>query len=136
MSSVSTRYDSYPLLLSVFKYNLLLDSQFNGPFKKAELLLLPQYTVSDFPSAGKWIRTRNHILSIDNNDPDMTVPLYCIIVSTISSNKTYLRKHSNFSTKYSDNAQKAKIQFTLTCPADPDFGPDFDKAFASFQVQQ
>ena len=41
--------------------------------------------------------------------------------------------HGNFSTKFSDAAQKAKLQFSLTRPNDPDFGNDYDKAVVAFQ---
>lgn len=112
-------------------------STFNGPVKRAELLLLPQYTASDvFLSTGKWTGTKNHILSVDSSDVDATVPLYCIVVGTISSNKVFLGKHGNFSTKFTEDAQKAKLQFTVTRPDDVDFGPDFDKAVIAFQEQQ
>jgi hypothetical protein len=57
-------------------------------------------------------------------------------VGTISSSRTYLGKHGNFSTNFSTDAQKAKLQFTLTRPDDPDFGPDFDKAVVAFQERQ
>ena len=88
---------------------------FNGPFKRAELVLLPQYAASDnFLAAGKWTESKHHILSADCKDVDATVPLYCIVVGTISSSKTYLGKHGNFSTRFTDDAQKAKLQFTLT----------------------
>jgi hypothetical protein len=111
---------------------------FSGPFKKAELLLLPQYAASDaFPTSGKWTGSRNHILSVATDETtDAPEPLYCIIVGTISDNKTYLAKHGSFSPKFSDDAQNAKIQFTLTRPNDPDFGLDFDKAILAFQEYQ
>jgi len=119
---------------------MLYDSQptFNGPFKKAELLLLPQYAVSDaFLDIGKWTGTRNHILSVAGDDTlDAAEPLYCIVVGTISDNKAYLGKHGSFSPKFTEDAQKAKIQFTLTRPNDLDFGPDFDKAVVAFQERQ
>jgi hypothetical protein len=139
MSSSSARCASTRHCSLFLQRNLRFNSHstFSGPFKRAELLRLPQYAASDnFPSAGKWIGTKNHVLSVDNDKSDSTVPLYCIVVGTISSNKTFLGKHGNFSPKFTDDAQKAKIQFTLTRPADPDFGPDFDKAFSSFQRQQ
>ena len=86
---------------------------FNGPFKRAELVLLPQYAMSNnFLAAGKWTGTKHHILSAYCEDMDATVLLYCIIVGTISSSKLYLGKHGNFSTKFTDNALKAKLQFT------------------------
>jgi hypothetical protein len=140
MSSASARYVlCLSELLSVLRCNFLVVSPltFNGPFKRAELLLLPQYAASDnFPSAGKWVGTKSHVLSVDDKDPNTTVPLYCIVVGTISSSKTYLGKHGNFAPRFTDDAQKAKLQFTISRPADPDFGPDFDKAFASFRNQQ
>jgi len=54
----------------------------------------------------------------------------------ISSSKTYLGTHGNFSARFADDALKAKLQFTLTRPDDPDFGPDFDKAVLAFQERQ
>jgi hypothetical protein len=100
--------------------------------------LLPQYAASEsFPTSGKWSGSRNHILSLASDNPsDPMEPLYCIIVGTIGDNKTYLAKHGSFSSKFSDDAQKAKIQFTLLRPNDPDFGPDFDKAVIAFQDYQ
>ena len=119
-------------------FTSISQTSFSGPFKKAELHLLPQYAASDsFPTLGKWTGTRNHVLSVANEDPSAPLePLYCIIVGTISDNKTYLAKHGSFSSKFSEDAQKAKIQFTLTRPNDPDFGSDFDKAIIAFQDYQ
>lgn len=117
---------------------LLSQSIFNGPFKRAELLLLPQYAASDsFLAAGKWTGTKTHILSVNGGDSEKsTVPLYCIVVGTISADKSYLGKHGNFSQKFNDNALKAKLQFTVTRPNDIDFGPDFDKAVVAFEDHQ
>ena len=120
--------------------NNLLYSQlaFNGPFSRAALLLLPQYAASDvFLAAGNWIGTKNHTLSLAGGENEQTAePLYCIVVGTISAEKAYLGKHSNFSPKFTDDAQKAKIQFTVTRPNDSDFGPDFDKAIVTFEKHQ
>ena len=63
-------------------------------------------------------------------------PLYCIVVGIVSAEKAYLRKHGNFSLKYNNNALKAKIQFTITHPNDPEFSPDFDKAVTAFEEYQ
>jgi len=134
--STATRYVRW----SVTAAHLMMrhsNLTFNGPFKRAELVLLPQYAASDnFLAAGKWTGSKHHILSADCEDVDATVPLYCIVVGTISSSKTYLGKHGNFSTRFTDDAQKAKLQFTLTHPNDPDFGPNFNKAVAAFQEHQ
>lgn len=120
--------------------NKLLYSQpiLNGPFKRAELLLLPQYAASDdFLAAGKWVGFKNHILSLNGDEGgDTTQPLYCIVVGIISAEKAHLGKHGNFSPKYNENAQKAKIQFTIVRPSDPVFGPDFDKAVIAFEEHQ
>jgi hypothetical protein len=89
-----------------------------------------------FVAAGKWAGTKTHILTVDDGDINATVPLYCIVVGTVSNNKAFLGKHGNFSTKFTEDAQKAKLQFTLAHPDDADFGPDFDKAVVAFQEQQ
>lgn len=118
----------------------MINSQsiFSGPFKRAELLLLPQYAASDdFLTAGKWEGLKSHVLSLNNGEGgDTTQPLYCIVVGTVIAEKAYLGKHGNFSLKYNDSAQKAKLQFTITRPNDPDFGPDFDKAVTAFEECQ
>jgi hypothetical protein len=108
---------------------------FGGPFKRAELLRLPQYAASDaFPAAGKWTGSKDHLLSVKSGkDGETTEALYCIVVGTISADRAYLAKHGNFSTKFSDGAQKAKLQFSVTRPNDPDFGNDYDKAVVAFQ---
>lgn len=138
MSSSTSRYVAITVATAPLTY--IYDSQptFNGPFKRAELLLLPQYAASDvFLHAGNWTGSRNHVLSVaSDNLLDATEPLYCIVVGTISDNKAYLGKHGSFSPKFTEDAQKAKIQFTLTRPNDPDFGPDFDKAVVAFQEHQ
>jgi len=100
--------------------------------------LLPQYAASDaFLNTGNWTGSRNHVLSVAGDDLlDAAKPLYCIVIGTISDNKVYLGKHSSFSLKFAKDTQKVKIQFTLTRPNDPDFGPDFDKAVVAFQERQ
>ena len=111
------------------------NSTFNGPFKRAELLLLPQYAVSnDFSYTGKWTETKNHILSFNSGEGvQCSEPLYCIVVGTVSADKTYLGKHGNFSSKFNNDARKAKIQFTIN---HPDFGADYNKAIVAFQELQ
>jgi hypothetical protein len=80
---------------------------------------------------------KNHILSLNSDEGGSTTqPLYCIVVGTISAEKAHLRKHGNFSTKYNESAQKAKLGFTLVRPSDPVFGPDFDKAFIALDEHQ
>lgn len=120
--------------------NKLFNSQpiFSGPFKRAELLLLPQYAASDdFAAAGKWEGLKSHVLSLNSCEAgDTTQPLYCIVVGMVSAEKAFLGKHGNFSSKYNDSALKAKIQFTITQPNDADFGPDFDKAITAFEEYQ
>jgi len=37
---------------------------------------------------------------------------------------------------YNEDTSKAKIQFTVIHPSDPDFGPDFDKAVIAFEEYQ
>ena len=118
----------------------LLNSQpiFNGPFKRAELVLLPQYAASDdFLAAGKWAGEKNYVLSLNTDeDGNTTEPLLCIVVGVISAEKAYLGKHGNFNTTFNEDASKAKIQFTVMRPSDPDFGPDFDKAVIAFEEYQ
>ena len=111
---------------------------FNGPLKQEELLSLPQYAASEvFPECGRWTGNRNHVLSVAaKNTSETSEPLYCIVVGTVSDNKVFLAKHGSFSPRFSEDAQKAKIQFTLTRPNDPIFGPDFDKAVLAFQDYQ
>ena len=123
-----------PLSLTSFYSQLSID----GPVKRAELLTLPQYAASDvFLETGKWTGSKNHILSVKNDNPsEPTEPLYCIVVGTISNNKCFLEKHGSFSPKFNEDALKAKIQFTLSRPNDPDFGPDFDKAIDAFTEYQ
>lgn len=101
-------------------------------------MLLPQYAASDdFVIAGKWVGSRSHTLCLNSaEDRDTTQPLYCIVVGTVSAEKANLGKHGNFSLKYNESALKAKIQFSLTRPNDPDFGPDFDKAVGAFDEYQ
>ena len=100
--------------------------------------MLPQYAASDnFVTAGKWEGLKSHVLSLNSGEgSDTTQPLYCIVVGTVSAEKVYLGKHGNFSLKYNENALKAKIQFTITRPNDPDFGPDFDKAIDALEEYQ
>jgi hypothetical protein len=62
--------------------------------------------------------------------------LYCIVVGTITADKSYLAKHGNFILKFNNDAEKAKLQFTVARPDDPDFGPDYDKAVIAFQEYQ
>jgi hypothetical protein len=113
-------------------------NSFNGPVKRAELLLFPQYAASnDFLAAGKWSGEKNFILSSANNEDDnTTLLLYCIVVGVISAEKAYLEKHGNFNTKFNTDASKAKIQFSVIRPNDPDFGPDFNKAIVAFEEYQ
>ena len=93
--------------------NKLLNSQpiFNGPFKRAELRILPQYAASDgFLAAGKWAGERNYVLSLQTDDDgDTTEPLFCIVVGVISAEKVYLGRHGNCNTTYNENASKAKM---------------------------
>ena len=99
--------------------NKLLNSQpiFNGPFKRAELLLYPQYAASNnFLTAGKWAGEKNYVLSVNNKDENTTEPLLCIVVGVISAEKAYLAKHRNFNSTYNEDASKAKIQFSIICP--------------------
>jgi hypothetical protein len=101
--------------------------------------LLPQYAASnDFIANGKWTGSRNHLLSVESNTNGIktTEALYCIVIGMISADKAYLGNHGNFSPKFTDDARKAKLQFTVTRPNDPDFGPDFDKAVLAFEDRQ
>ena len=70
------------------------------------------------------------------DNPENTETLYCIVVGTVSDNKVYLGKHGNFSLKFGEEAQKAKLQFSVSRPNDPDFGADYDKAVLAFQEHQ
>lgn len=128
-------YPSY----STTTANKLLNSQpiFNGPFKRAELVLHPQYAASDnFLTTGKWAGEKNYVFSVNNEDENTTEPLLCIVVGVISAEKAYLAKHGNFNSTYNEDASKAKIQFSIIHPSDPDFGPDFDNAIITFKEYQ
>jgi len=118
----------------------LFNSQpiFNGPFKRAELVLLPQYATSDdFLTAGKWAGEKNYVLSLNTDgDGNTTEPLLCIVVGVISAEKAYLGKHGNFNATFNEDTSKAKIQFMVIRPSDPDFGLDFDKAVIAFEEYQ
>jgi len=46
-----------------------------------------------------------------------------------------LGKHGNFNPMYNEDASKAKIQFTVIRPSDPDFGLDSVIAFEEYQCQ-
>ena len=100
--------------------------------------MLPQYAVSpNFLEAGKWTGTKSHILALKTGkDVQTTEPLYCIVVGTILDDKSFLAKHGNFSPRFSDDARKAKLQFTLACPEDPDFALDFEKSVVAFDTLQ
>ena len=126
------------IIYQQFLFFLVSQSTFNGPFKRAELLLLPQYAASDaFLAAGKWTGAKDHILSVNGSDNlENTEPLYCIVIGTVSANKVYLGKHGNFSLKFGEEAQKAKLQFSVSRPNGPDFGADYDKGVLAFQEHQ
>lgn len=106
--------------------------------RRAELLLLPQYAASDdFLTAGKWAGEKNYVLSANNDEHENAMePLYCVVVGVISSDKAFLGKHGAYNPKFNSKVTKAKLQFTVIRPDDPEFGPDFDKAIIAFEEYQ
>ncbi|KAF8952603.1 hypothetical protein BDZ97DRAFT_1930581 [Flammula alnicola] len=118
---------------------------FSSPFRRAQLLLLPQYVASaEFMDLATWDKANGNGLLTVRGSTGRSQPVNCIIVGIVTSDRPHFARNGTYNPRFdsSDKAVKgAKYQFTISRPneeTDPEFAEDWDiasKKIKSLQTQ-